>query len=100
MTAVNEQNRPDRHEGQPSALEEYANAREEEPFTPEDRLKLRAWVIKRHSAYVGLAMEIACLESGKSANGLQSDVTYEKLRRARQKYEEAQGVLQALVDIC
>ncbi len=100
MTEVTELNTPDRHEGQPFAMEEYANAREEQPFTPEDRLKLRAWVIRRHNAYVGLAMEIAGLESGKSANGLQSDVTYEKLRRARQKYEEAQGVLQALVDIC
>ncbi len=77
-----------------------ANRREGQPFAPEDRLKLLAWVIRRHIAYVGLALEIAGLESGKPANGLQSDVTYEKLRRARQKYEEAQGVLQVLVDIC
>ncbi len=86
MTAVTELNPADRREGQ--------------PFTPEDRLKFHAWVIRRYSAYVGLALEIAGLESGKSANGLQSDVTYEKLHRARQKYEEAQGVPQALVDIC
>lgn len=100
MTAVTELSPADWHEGQPSTPEEGANGCEEQPFTPEDRLKLRAWVVRRHSAYVGLALEIAGLESGKSANGLQADITYEKLRKARQKYEEAQGVLQALVDIC
>ncbi len=114
MTAVTELNPADRREGRPFTPEEGANMREEEPFTPEesadrpgeepftpeDRLKLRAWVIRRHNAYEGLALEIAGLESGQLANGLQSDVTYEKLRRARQKYEEAQGVLKALVDIC
>ncbi len=55
-------------------------------------------MIRRHGAYVTLALEIANMESGEPTNGLQSDVTYEKLRRARQKYQEAQNVLKAPVE--
>ena len=57
---------------------------------------LRTWTKSRHSAYVDLALEIAALELNKGAEGANADISYDKLRRRRQEYEESRSVLSAL----
>ncbi len=57
---------------------------------------LRTWTKNRHSAYVDLALEIAALELNKGAEGANADISYDKLRRRRQEYEESRSVLSAL----
>ena len=62
----------------------------------QQRDMLRAWAKNRHSAYVDLALEIAALELNKGAEGANADISYDKLRRRRQEYEESRSVLSVL----
>ena len=62
----------------------------------EQRNMLRAWAKNRHSAYVELALEIATLELNKEEMGPNADLSYDKLRRRRQEYEESRSVLLVL----
>ena len=64
--------------------------------TDEQRDMLRAWAKNRHSAYVELALEIAALELQKKDKGPNADLSYDKLRRRRQEYEESRSVLGVL----
>ncbi len=57
---------------------------------------LRAWAKNRHSAYVDLALEMAALELNKGAESSNADISYDKLRRRRQEYEESRSVLSVL----
>ncbi len=68
---------------------------EEGPST-EQRNMLRAWAKDRHGAYVALALEIAALELNKGADSANADLSYDKLRRRRQEYEESRSVLSVL----
>lgn len=62
----------------------------------EQRDMLRTWAKNRHGAYVELALEIARLELNKGADNANADISYDKLRRRRQEYEEARNVLSVL----
>ena len=74
--------------------------------TPEDpadegpsekqRDMLRAWAKSRHGAYVALALAMAALELNKGVEGANADISYDKLRRRRQEYEESRSVLLVL----
>ena len=57
---------------------------------------LRAWARNRHGAYVELALEMAALELNKGAESANADISYDKLRRRRQEYEESRSVLSVL----
>ena len=57
---------------------------------------LRAWARNRHGAYVELALAIAALELNKGVEGTNADISYDKLRRQRQEYEESRSVLSVL----
>ena len=60
------------------------------------RNMLRAWARNRHGAYVELALAIAALELNKGVEGTNADISYDKLRRQRQEYEESRSVLSVL----
>ncbi len=60
------------------------------------RNMLRAWAKNRHGAYVALALEMAALELNKGAESSNADISYDKLRRRRQEYEESRSVLSVL----
>ena len=57
---------------------------------------LRTWTKNRHGAYVELALAIAALELNKGVEGTNADISYDKLRRQRQEYEESRSVLSVL----
>ncbi|MCH7635459.1 MAG: hypothetical protein IIA36_12335 [Proteobacteria bacterium] len=57
---------------------------------------LRTWTKNRHGAYVALALEMAALELNKGAESSNADISYDKLRRRRQEYEESRSVLSVL----
>ncbi len=57
---------------------------------------LRAWARNRHGAYVELALAMAALELNKGVEGANADISYDKLRRRRQEYEESRSVLSVL----
>ena len=57
---------------------------------------LRTWTKNRHGAYVALALEMAALELSKGADSANADISYDKLRRRRQEYEESRSVLSVL----
>ncbi len=65
-------------------------------YSEEQRDMLRAWAKDRHTAYVKLALEIASVELDKGAKGANADLSYDKLRRRRQEYEEFRSVLLVL----
>ncbi len=62
----------------------------------EQRDMLRTWTKNRHGAYVALALEMAALELNKGAESANADISYDKLRRRRQEYEESRSVLTVL----
>ena len=64
--------------------------------TDEERLLLRGWVEKCRVNYVGLALEIAQLEDDKDANAAKVEISYGKLKRVREEFEEAKKVLMEL----
>lgn len=68
----------------------------EEGPSEKQRDMLRAWAKNRHGAYVELAMAMAALELHKDAEGVDADISYDKLRRRRQEYEESRSVLSVL----
>ncbi len=68
----------------------------EEGPSEKQRDMLRAWAKNRHGAYVALAMEMAALELHKGAESANADISYDKLRRRRQEYEESRSVLSVL----
>ncbi|MCZ6743503.1 MAG: hypothetical protein O7D31_02295, partial [Alphaproteobacteria bacterium] len=57
---------------------------------------LRTWTKNRHGAYVALALEMAALELNKGVDSANADISYDKLRRRRQEYEESRSVLSVL----
>jgi len=57
---------------------------------------MRAWVSSRHGDYIRLAMQIAELELSADGKSPKPDISYEKLRRLREEYEEARRVLAVL----
>ncbi len=68
----------------------------EEGPSEEQRGMLRTWAKNRHGAYVALALEIAALELNKGTDSANADISYDKLRRRRQEYEESRSVLTVL----
>ncbi len=66
--------------------------------SPEDRELLRQWVRDRHTKYIRQALELARaqleLEKAKAMGG--ADLSYNKLRRLREEYEEARRTLTVL----
>ncbi len=68
----------------------------DEGTSTEQRDVLRAWAKNRHNAYVQLALEIAALELNKRADAANADISYDKLRRRRQEYEESRSGLLVL----
>ena len=68
----------------------------QDAYSEEQRNMLRAWAKDRHTAYVKLALEIAGIELDKDAKGPNADLSYDKLRRRRQEYEECRSVLLVL----
>ncbi len=69
---------------------------EEEGPSEKQRDMLRSWAKNRHGAYVELALAMAALELNKGAEGANADISYDKLRRRRQEYEESRSVLSVL----
>ncbi len=57
---------------------------------------LRTWTKNGHGAYVALALEMAALELNKGVESANADISYDKLRRRRQEYEESRSVLSVL----
>ncbi len=68
----------------------------EEGPSEKQRDMLRAWTRNRHGSYVALALEIAALELNKGVDSANADLSYDKLRRRRQEYEESRSVLSVL----
>ncbi len=68
----------------------------EEGPSEKQRDMLRAWAKNRHGAYVELALAMAALELNKGEDGANADISYDKLRRRRQEYEESRSVLLVL----
>ncbi len=68
----------------------------EEGPSEKQRDMLRTWTKNRHGAYVALALEIAALELNKGVDSANADISYDKLRRRRQEYEESRSVLSVL----
>ncbi|MGH6953474.1 MAG: hypothetical protein ACREGL_04785 [Alphaproteobacteria bacterium] len=61
-----------------------------------ERDRLRAWVTSRHADYIRLATQIAELELSANGKSPKPDISYEKLRRHREEYEEARRTLAVL----
>ena len=62
----------------------------------EERTKLRSWVNRRRLNYVSLALQMAGLDEEKKADAAAVELSYNKLKRLREEFEEAKRVLTAL----
>jgi hypothetical protein len=65
---------------------------------PQDRELLREWVRDRHSRYIAQAVELARAQMRLSKENFapSADLSYTKLRRLREEYEEARRTLTVL----
>ena len=66
--------------------------------TPQDRELLRDWVRDRHQKYLAQAVELARAQLHLQREKLlsEADLSYTKLRRMREEYEEARRTLTVL----
>jgi hypothetical protein len=62
----------------------------------DERLKLRAWAERRRKNYVGLALQMAKMDEDKKPDAAAVEISYNKLKRLREEFEEAKRVLTAL----
>ena len=65
-------------------------------LTTEMRDGLRDWVKSRHTDYVRQATHIAAVEMNGLDKDIVAELSYGKLRRLREEYEEARKVLTIL----
>jgi len=67
-------------------------------MTPQDRDLLRDWVRDRHQKYIFQAVELARLQMQlqREKSLSEADLSYTKLRRMREEYEEARRTLTVL----
>ena len=66
------------------------------PVSDEERLKLRGWAERRRQNYVALALQMAKLDEDKKPDAAAVEISYNKLKRLREEFEEAKRVLTAL----